>query len=446
MKHFKKIIMWTMLLFGVFIIGLHIASSKLVQEVNHSRNVVMNHIVQVIQSKYDVQDAAPDKILETIYTNNMSEWEQNFGKRNLPISIRYEELRQNRENVNLQIGAENNSYIWNLYGEDNQIIGFIVFEYEDDIYPGILCMADVIIMIAAIIVLVFALFVYFKILKPFERFSEYPKRLSKGEITDKLQESPNRYFGEYVWGMNMLTDKLAEDKNRIQKLSKERQTFVSTIAHGIKTPVSTIKLYADAISTGLYQEDGVVNEKDAQIADKIGKNAQEIECLVTEMIRVSGLTVFEYEPKIARFYLKELENYVIEEYTNRLNMKRIPFSVDVQGNPMLNSDKDGICRVLGQLIDNAIKYGDGTGIILTMEKQEDGYYFSVKNKGKGLPANEIPYVFNCFWRGSNAEDMEGSGIGLYEARRIIRSLGGDIHIKNRENEVEVAMWIPDEEN
>ena len=446
MKHFKKIIMWTMLLFGVFIIGLHIASNRLAQAVNHSRNVVMNHIVQVIQSECDAQDVTAEEVLETIYTNNTSEWEQNFGKKNLPISIRYEELRQNRENVNLQIQAENNSYIWNIYGEDDQIIGFIVFEYEDDIYPGILGMADTIVILTAAVVLVFALFVYYKILKPFERFSEYPKRLSKGEITDKLQESPNRYFGEYVWGMNMLNDKLVEDKNRIQKLSEERQTFVSTIAHGIKTPVSTIKLYADAISTGLYQEDGVVNEKDAQIADKIGKNAEEIERLVTEMIHVSGLTVFEYEPKIALFYLKELEVYVIEEYTNRLNMKRIPFTVDVQGNPLVNSDRDGICRVLGQLLDNAIKYGDGTGIMLIMEKQEDGYYFSVKNKGKGLPSNEIPYVFNCFWRGSNAEYMEGSGIGLYEARRIVRSLGGDIHIKNHENEVEVAMWLPDEEN
>lgn len=442
MKHFKKVIMWIMLLFGVLIVFVHVMSNRFVKETNSSRNVAMNYIVNEIQIAYDMGGRNGTRIIETVYSTNKEDWQKKFGKDNMPERIYYEEISRQRKNVNIQIKAETNQYIWNLYNSDEDIIdGFIVFEYEDDIYPKILLMAESIIVVIALCVLVFGIFIYLKILKPFEEFSTYPERLSKGEITEKLPESQNRYWGKYFWGMNMLNDKLSEDKKKIQKLAVERQTFVSAIAHGIKTPLSNIKLYADAINTGLYQDNRIVNEKDAVIARKIEKNAADIEQLVTEMINVSSSALFEYEPNISAFYLKELEEYILQEYSNKFRVNRIPFTVETSGNPLINSDKSGICRMLCQLLDNAIKYGDGTGITVSMEKQEDGYFLSVKNKGKGLQNNEIPYVFNSFWRGSNAENTEGSGIGLYEARRIAKCLGGDIYIKNGNNEVEVIIVL-----
>ena len=78
----------------------------------------------------------------------------------------------------------------------------------------------------------------------------------------------------------MLGDKMTYDKKHINRLIEERQTLLATIAHGIKTPVSNIKLYANAVETGLYQPDGMPNEKDAEIAVKINKNADDITILV----------------------------------------------------------------------------------------------------------------------------------------------------------------------
>jgi signal transduction histidine kinase len=92
-------------------------------------------------------------------------------------------------------------------------------------------------------------------------------------------------------------------------------------------------------------------------------------------------------------------------------------------------------------MENAIKYGDGTGIKVSIDKQEEGYYFSVKNKGKLLPENEIPYIFGSFWRGSNAQGVKGSGIGLFEARTIASRLGGDIYVKQDDEEIEFIVFI-----
>jgi signal transduction histidine kinase len=239
----------------------------------------------------------------------------------------------------------------------------------------------------------------------------------------------------------MLSDQIQGDKERIGKLMKERQTMLTTIAHGIKTPVSNITLYASSIETGLYQPDRKPNQSDAAIAAKIEKNAGDINTLVEEMINTSSTGMVDFEPKIQAFYINEVEEYIREEYSNRLEVQRIPLEIDCCHNAMINSDKSGILRILTQLMENAIKYGDGTGIKVSIDKQEEGYYFSVKNRGKTLPENEIPYIFGSFWRGSNAQGVKGSGIGLFEARTIASRLGGDIYVKQDDVEIEFIVFI-----
>ena len=115
--------------------------------------------------------------------------------------------------------------------------------------------------------------------------------------------------------------------------------------------------------------------------------------------------------------------------------------MEAEGNPLIKSDLNGVRRIIRQLMDNAIKYGDGNGITLRMSKTDEGNLISIVNKGKPLPASELPYVFNSLWRGSNSTVVKGSGIGLYEARFIARKLGGDIWMRAGDNETEVTLLL-----
>ena len=93
-------------------------------------------------------------------------------------------------------------------------------------------------------------------------------------------------------------------------------------------------------------------------------------------------------------------------------------------------------------MDNAIKYGDGTGITLSFEKNDEGHFITVSDNGKPLPETELSFVFNSMWRGSNAGNVKGNGIGLYESRFIARKLGGDIRMRTGDNLTEVTLFIP----
>ena len=338
-------------------------------------------------------------------------------------------------------------YVW-AASTGNSDEGFIIFDYAGIKGIKLLLISEGAVLIGFLITFFVMLYIEREVLKPFADFREYPEMLSRNEITENIPESKSRYFGRYIWGMNMLNDRLKNDRKRITEMSGDKQALLTTIAHGIKTPVANIKLYADAISTGLYQPDGIPNESDSAVAAKINKNADEIHALVKEMIENASSGLVDFTPSITTFYAEELISVVTSKYSTRFDVLRIPFTAECRNNMLLKSDREGITRILSQLIENAIKYGDGTGISLLIEKASDGMNFVVTNRGSFIPAGEIPYVFNSFWRGASSEGVEGSGVGLFEANHIARKLYGNMRVKSTPAsegaaaETSFTLWLP----
>lgn len=399
------------------------------------RNTLMNRTANELSSK-DAADIE-NELTALVSSNN---WEEEYGRSNVPTDVRF--IRADSGNGSYS-QLWNGDSIWSI-SQDGEIKGFLVFSFRDDHVIRSVVISEVIVGICFLISALFFIYIDRKVIMPFNRLSDYPERIAKNENADALPESKNRYFGKYIWGMNMLRDRLSGDTRKLRQLEKEQLTLVSTIAHGIKTPVANIKLYSEAIGSGLYRDNGIPDEKDAEVAGKIAKNADDITGLVKELLDSASKGVVVFEPSIEAFYLTEIEEFVKREYDNRLSVLRIPYKVDMRSRVMINSDKNGICRIITQLLENAVKYGDGRGITITVDKNEDGYFFSVRDIGSRIPDSEMPYVFNSFWRGSNANNVEGNGLGLYEAAFIARKLGGDITVRYLEDseETEFEIFLP----
>ena len=147
---------------------------------------------------------------------------------------------------------------------------------------------------------------------------------------------------------------------------------------------------------------------------------------------------------ISTFYLKELMDIVKAEYCGRMELLHIPFETVCENDPLICSDKDGLFKIISQLLDNAVKYGSGLGISLHMGRQDEDVIISVKNRGNAISEEETAYVFKSFWRGSNAKGKEGQGIGLYVSKKIAEKLGGDIFMKAdaAQDTTEVTLIVP----
>ena len=430
MKQKAGLILSLILYFVLWTVAVWFIGQKVSENVGQERIIFMNRMSNqvLLTGDTDVSKIAADFKRSDAATG---------------VSVYYLDEEKNSSNDEFfnQSYSNKNTCIWKMNDENGELIGFIKFEFDNTIVNSLLILAEISSLAFLIPFILLLIYIQRNILKPFRVFSDYPDKLAKGITTDNIPESRNRLFGKYVWGMNMLNSKLESDRKQIDRLMYDRKQFVSTLAHGIKTPVANIKLYSEAIETGLYKG-GIPDDKDSEIAKKIGKNADDIAKLVGDFLNDPGSLQNNYEPLISNFYLEDVKKRIVEDFDNRLIMKDIPFEVEISGNPMVAGDFEAIIRCLNQLMENAIKYGDGTGITFKLYRQDDIFFFDVINRGVTISPEEVPLVFNCYFRGSNAKDQEGSGIGLYEAKAVAKSLGGDILMKTDSKTTEVILYIP----
>lgn len=280
------------------------------------------------------------------------------------------------------------------------------------------------IIFAAAFAIIFTILVYIRqfIIKPFNKISDIPYRLAKGDFSAEIKEHKSRYFGKFIWCIDMLRDELrASDKLRLEKIKHEK-TILLSLSHDIKTPLSAIKLYSKAISKGLYQD----REKILQTAENIEKKADEIEKYLNEIIHNSSEELFNFKVDICDFYLSEVIEKINLAYKEKLLEAGIVFEIHNFNNCMISGDADRLFEVLSNIIENAVKYGDGQSISISFSDEEDCKLITVKNSGCTLSENEFDHIFDSFWRGSNIKNHSGSGLGLFICRKLMKQMGGDI--------------------
>lgn len=292
------------------------------------------------------------------------------------------------------------------------------------------------------IVLLFTVFclIYISnnLIKPFTSFTDLPYQLSRGNLTVPVKENKNRFFGRFLWGMDMLRENLEEQKEEELRLMKENKTLILSISHDIKTPLSSIKLYSKALSTGLYDNDP---DKKANAVNGIMHNADEIERYVGEIVKASNDNFLNLRVNVGEAYLSSVLNEISKYYKDKLAVIHTEFSIADYEDCVLHCDKDRLIEVIQNIIENAIKYGDGKRISISVSEEEDCRLIRVNNSGDKISESEIGHIFDSFYRGSNTAGKKGSGLGLYIARTLMRLMDGDIFIDQEGDGVSVVAVV-----
>lgn len=310
------------------------------------------------------------------------------------------------------------------------------FEYsylQNDDTSRTLFMISFVLMAVFVLVLLTAL--YFMLIRPFERISGYPEELAKGNLTIPLKESKNEYFGRFLWGLDMLREKLEKQRSAQLALQKQNKTMILSLSHDIKTPLGVIKLYAKALEKGLYKDE----KKKLEIAESINDKCGEIGEYVDAIVRSSSEDFLDLEVHNGDFYLSELMTDVREFYSDKLELLKIPFYTGSFSDCILYGDPERAAEVMQNIIENAIKYGDGKEISISYSREEDCQLIHIFSSGSALGENEISHIFDSFWRGSNTGSQSGSGLGLYICRSLMYKMNGDIYARMENNGLTVTV-------
>ena len=312
------------------------------------------------------------------------------------------------------------------------------FDYTTDMESdksSVMLMVNIILGILSAMIIGVLIFIRIKILLPFENLTNVPYELSKGNLTCPIKEDKSRFFGRFIWGVDLLRENMEQQKQRELDLQRDKKMLLLSLSHDIKTPLSAIKLYSKALSKGLY--DG--REKQIEIAESINTKADEIESYVLQIITASREDFLSLEVEMGEFYLSELISKIKLYYTEKLRLIRTDFFVRSYMDRLLKGDLDRSVEVLQNVMENAIKYGDGKSIDIQISEEDGCLLITVRNSGCTLSENELPHIFESFWRGENAENEKGSGLGLYINRQLMHKMNGEIFAEIKDGFISVSM-------
>ena len=268
-----------------------------------------------------------------------------------------------------------------------------------------------------------SIFIYVdrKVLTPFGRMSNMTYELAKGNLTTPIKEEKSRFFGKFLWGMDMLRENLEDSKTKNLEYQKEKKTLLLSLSHDIKTPLSAIQLYTKALSEGIYTSE----EEKANAYNGILSKTDEIKNYVDEIHRISREEFMEFNVNVGEAYLSDVMKGIETYYKDKLSVLHTEFEIAEYSDCLLSCDKDRLVEAIQNLMENAIKYGDGRKISIFFDEEEDCRLITVTNSGCSIEENEVANLFDSFYRGSNTTNIQGNGLGLYIVKQLMTRMDGD---------------------
>lgn len=266
------------------------------------------------------------------------------------------------------------------------------------------------------------LYIERKILKPFHDMSNLSYELAKGNLSMPIKEEKNKFFGRFLWGMDMLREQLEDNKEKELAFQKDKKTLILSLSHDIKTPLSSIELYAKALSEDLYD----TQDKKDEALQGISRNVKEIKKYVDEIVTASREDFLNLKVNEGEFYLSEVMKATQVYYNDKLSMLHTRLTMEAFSDCLLKGDKNRLIEALQNIMENAIKYGDGDCIRIFCDEEEDCKLISIENSGCSLKEEELPNLFDSFYRGSNSHGIKGNGLGLYICRNLMRKMEGEV--------------------
>lgn len=225
----------------------------------------------------------------------------------------------------------------------------------------------------------------------------------------------------------VLTDSFNQMAASIERSNRERRDLLADIAHELRTPISAIRGRLEGILDGVYPAD----EKHISLALKANYL---LERLVEDLrlLTLAELGQLQFEKKVTD--LKDLVSHSIDVFSAEAQEKSIQLEFMPPTDDYITClDPQRTEQVIANLIGNAVRYTQPDGkVLLTLEKSETQIHLSISDNGPGVPEEDLPFIFNRFWRKdkSRARLSGGSGLGLAIARQLCEAQNGNITAEN----------------
>ena len=261
--------------------------------------------------------------------------------------------------------------------------------------------------------------------KQLEKVSNEIRKLN-AELEVKVEER-TMILKEALQRLEESQTELSEALDKEKQMNEIKSRFVSMASHEFRTPLSTVLSSASLL--GKYTTTEQQDKRNRHI-DKIKNSVKHLNDILEDFLSLGKLDEGKVRVDLTEFDLLEFINETIEEMKGLLkkDQQMIP---GYSGDRTIHSDKKLLKNIIINLITNAIKFSDEGSNIYIQTKVENGSAFiSVIDKGIGIGKEDQDHLFSSFFRGANATNIAGSGLGLHIVKRYTDLLKGDVHLQS----------------
>ncbi|CQR54594.1 HAMP domain-containing sensor histidine kinase [Paenibacillus riograndensis] len=287
-----------------------------------------------------------------------------------------------------------------------------------------------------------------KIIHPLLELREAAGLVTEGNLDFRVKIDSKDELGQLGMAFEEMRSRLQQSLLMQQQYESNRKELITNISHDLKTPITAIKGYVDGILEGVADSP----EKNEKYMRTIAAKAGEMDHLIDELFLFSKLDMqklpFSFESVPILPFLKDWA----EELEVELEKQQVDLQIDMNGGEAarISVDRDSFKRVLGNIIQNSLKYMDKPEKRITVQTLVEGKNFTlaIGDNGPGIPPEAAGHIFERFYRAEQSRNTNtgGSGLGLAIARQIILEHGGTIHADSKEGEgTEIRIVLPIEE-
>lgn len=278
-----------------------------------------------------------------------------------------------------------------------------------------------------------------RVFKPIDKLKVGVEEISRGNYSVKVERdivADLGFIGLLVDSFNEMAQKLQASEILKSEYEENRKTLIANISHDLKTPISSVQGYIEAIQDGVV----VSPEKIDMYLKTIYQNTVYMDKLIDDLFLFSKLDLQKLDFHFECILIGAFMNDLMEEFQFELEEKQLSFHYvnKMENDCLVSIDRKRIHQAFRNVIGNAVKYGADKDLAIKIEMEQHLDRFiviNIEDNGPGISAEKLPHIFNRFYRIDNerTKDLMSTGLGLAIAKELVQAHGGSITVASIEN-------------
>lgn len=273
------------------------------------------------------------------------------------------------------------------------------------------------------------------LVRPLHHMSVAVQKFGNGDFSYRIPVKGQDEMAQLAAAMNAMAQSLASAE-------ESSRSFVANVSHELKTPMTTIGGFIDGILDGT-----IPPEKEKHYLQIVSDEVRRLSRLVRAMLDLSRIDNGSIKLSPREFDLTDVCCHTLLSFETRIEEKHLNIMGLENCSPcIVSADPDLIGQVVYNLIDNAVKFtNEGGTVSIRVESTDSRVGFTIRNSGAGIPGEEMPHIFERFYKSDKSRglDKTGVGLGLFIVKSVINLHGGEIYVRSAEGEYcEFSFWLP----